>query len=30
MTVQGQFKVIRGRWFWYQSKALMPFPSSVQ
>jgi len=23
-----QFKVIRGRWFWYQSKGDMPFPIS--
>jgi len=23
-----QFKVIQGRWFWYQSKAHMPFPIS--
>jgi len=30
MAVQGQFKVIHGRWFWYQSKALMRFPISVQ
>jgi len=25
MAVYGQFKVIQGRWFWYQSKPLMPF-----
>jgi len=23
-----QFKVIQGRWFWYQSKTRMPFPIS--
>jgi len=30
MAVQGQFKANQGRWFWYQSKAIMQFPISVQ
>jgi len=30
IAVQGQFKVIQGRWFWYQSKALMRYLISVQ
>jgi len=30
MAIQGYFKVIQGHWFWYQSKALMRFPISVQ
>jgi len=30
MAVQGQFRVIQGCWFWYQSKARMWFPITDQ
>jgi len=30
MAVQGQFRIIQGHWFCYQSKACMRFPISVQ
>jgi len=30
IAIQGQFKVIQGRWFWYQSKARIWFHISDQ
>jgi len=30
IAVHGQYMVIQGRWFWYQSKARMRFPISDQ
>ena len=30
IAVQGQFRVLQGRWFWYQSKARIWYPISDQ